>query len=252
MSSLTIADGAGGNVVLSPQAVAGTAVLTLPTGTANLLTTTLTAGNTTTAALKFTGGSSLSTAAAGSLEYDGTVFYNTGQASERGVLPTPQVYWLNTSITGGNDATVRSIFGAGVTLSANTSYMMDGLIWLTRAAGTTSHVLALSFTGTATLNSILYQAGVAYSIAPVVYDNGSQSQTVSNIATTQNVTSAITTTTSTPIMLRGSVTTNAGGTFIPSYAANRAPGGAYTVNSGSYITFTPVGTTGNLAIGPWA
>ena len=108
------------------------------------------------------------------------------------------------------------------------------------------------FTGTATLNSILYQAGVAYSIAPVVYDNGSLSQTVSNIATTQNVTSAITTTTSTPIMLRGSVTTNAGGTFVPSYNANRAPGGAYTVNSGSFITFTPVGTTGNVAIGPWA
>jgi hypothetical protein len=251
MSKLTISDSVGGNVVLSPQAIAGTAILTLPTGTANILTTSLTAGNTTTAPLKFTSGSNLTTATAGSLEYDGTVFYNTGQASERGVLPTAQLYWLNSGIAGGNDATVRSIFGAGVTLSANTSYMMDALIYLSRAGGTTSHVIQFSFTGTATLNNIIYQAGVMYSASGAAFDNGNLTQASANVSTTANVTTAITTSVNAPVMLRGSVTTNAGGTFIPNYNANRAPGGTYTVNIGSFIKFTPVGTTGNVSVGPW-
>ena len=252
MSTLTIPDGAGGNVVLTPVAVSGTAILTLPTGTGNLLSNAVPAGNTTVAPLKFTSGTNLSTAAAGSIEYDGTAFYNTGQGTERGVMPTSQLYWVNTAVTGGNDNLPRTVFGSvGVTLSANTTYVMEGALYFTRAAGTTSHTLRLQFTGTANINAITYQVAAPQITLPSA-TSASGTQAICSTKALTAVTGAITTSNSIGMMIRGTVSTNAGGTFTPTYAPSVAPGGAYTVATGSFMTFTPVGATGNISVGPWA
>jgi hypothetical protein len=251
MSSISLSNNAGGNVILSAISSGGSVVLTLPTGTANLLSNTIPAGNTTVAALTFTSGTNLSTAAPGSIEYDGKVFYGTAQSTERGVLPTQQLYYLNTGITGGNDTTTRSIFGVGVTLSASTVYLMEGSIYFTRAAGTASHTINFSFGGTATLNNIFYQCAVGKPTSPAAYDTGGN-QAIANVVTAAAIINAITTQNSVGVVMRGIVNINAGGTLIPQYACSSAPGGAYTVTNGSFISFTPVGSSGNISVGPWA
>jgi hypothetical protein len=53
--------------------------------------------------------------------------------------------------------------------------------------------------------------------------------------------------------LSGTVSVNAGGTFIPQYQLSAAPGGAYTVALGAYFLIYPVGTSGsNTSVGTWA
>jgi hypothetical protein len=251
MSSFSLNDNAGGNVVLSAPESGSPVTLTLPTGTANILSNAIPAGNTTVAPIQFTSGTNLTTAAAGSVEYDGKVFYGTGQSTERGVLPTQQLYYLNANIAGGNDTTTRSIFGVGVTLAASTVYIMEGSIYFTRAAGTTSHTLNFSFGGTATLNNIYYQCSVGKPTAPNTWDNAGD-QSIANITTSAPITDALTTQNTVGAVVRGTVNANVGGTFIPQYNSSVAPGGAYTVVQGSFITFTPIGSSGNISVGPWA
>jgi hypothetical protein len=51
----------------------------------------------------------------------------------------------------------------------------------------------------------------------------------------------------------GTVSVNAGGTFIPQYTLSTAPGGAYTTAIGSYLSIWPIGAAGaNTSVGTWA
>jgi hypothetical protein len=54
-------------------------------------------------------------------------------------------------------------------------------------------------------------------------------------------------------LLKGTVSINAGGTFIPQYTLSAAPGGAYTTAIGSYFKLSPMSASGaNTSIGTWA
>ena len=53
--------------------------------------------------------------------------------------------------------------------------------------------------------------------------------------------------------ISGTVSINAGGTFIPQYQLTAAPGGAYTTLAGAYVIIYPVGASGsNVSVGTWA
>ena len=67
-------------------------------------------------------------------------------------------------------------------------------------------------------------------------------------------TGAITTATyQTYLWMRGTVSVNAGGTFIPQYGFTAAPGGSYTTGAGSYFLIYPVGASGSdISVGTWA
>ena len=53
--------------------------------------------------------------------------------------------------------------------------------------------------------------------------------------------------------IKGTVSVNAGGTFIPQYSCSAAPGGAYTTAAGSYFLIYPIGASGaNVNVGTWA
>ena len=69
----------------------------------------------------------LSTASAGTLEYDGGELYFTPLGTQRGLVPGMQYYRLDSSLAGSNVNTAQSILGVGVTLSANTVYYFDGV-----------------------------------------------------------------------------------------------------------------------------
>lgn len=197
----------------------------------------------------------LGTASAGTLEYDGTVPYFTPLGTQRGVIPGMQYYRLNSTLPGSNSTTDQSIFGVGVTLGSNTVYAFEAVYGLSKTAGTTSHSFRLLFGGTATINNITYmlqRSGSTSSLADTSTVNTITSifQTAAASTMATGVTSA---TTYFSIVVRGTVSINSGGTFIPQYNMSSAPGGAYTTAVGSYFSIYPVGAAGsNTSVGTWA
>lgn len=202
-----------------------------------------------------TSGSLSSPAVAGQTEYDGKVFYQTPQGTQRGVVPGAQFFRLDSGLAGANVNTAQSVFGVGVTLSASTVYAFEAFYGLSKTAGTTSHTVGLGFGGTATLNNIGYwgfsdtestfaYAGTAGNLG------GFYTQTASNTASSLASTSATLVRT---LRITGTVSVNAGGTFIPQYTCSAAPGGAYTTAAGSYFLIYPIGASGaNVNVGTWA
>lgn len=196
----------------------------------------------------------LGTAAPGEFNYDGKVFYATPQSTERGVVPGAQFFRLNSGLAGANVSTAQSVLGVGVTLSASTVYAFEALYVFTKTAGTTSHTVGLGYGGTATLNNISHGGPTSYiNNALPTYATGA-AYFISNSATSATASGSISSATiSFAIAVRGTVSVNAGGTFIPQYTLSAAPGGAYTTAAGSYFLIYPIGASGaNTSVGTWA
>ena len=199
-------------------------------------------------------GSLSSPAVAGQTEYDGKVFYQTPQGTQRGVVPGAQFFRLDAGLAGANVNTAQNVFGVGVTLSASTVYAFEAVYALSKTAGTTSHTVGLGFGGAATINNIIWTFSG--------YDSTSTTTSVNTSQDSGYVTSASNTTVSRANssatmynwkLVRGTVSINAGGTFIPQYTLSAAPGGAYTTAAGSYFLIYPIGASGaNVNVGTWA
>ena len=200
----------------------------------------------------------LSTASAGTLEYDGGELYFTPLATERGLIPSAQYYRLNSTAVGANVTSAQSIFGAGVTLSSNTTYAFELVFCITKSAGGVSHTVGVGFGGTATINNIAYNALISQSSTTGAVNGNPTTTAVYQLFVQQ----ATNTTTTAAIAIAaqavfprisGTVSVNAGGTFIPQYTLSAAPGGAYSTQIGSYILIYPIGGSGsNTSIGTWA
>jgi hypothetical protein len=197
----------------------------------------------------------LITASAGLLEYDGKVPYFTPQGLQRGLVPGMQYYRLNAALAGANATGAQSWLGVGVTLSSSTVYAFEAYFPMSKAAGTTSHSVSALFGGTATLNNIGYSIFSAGASSTAL-----TSPVAGNMYYIQVATASVFTgvgLAANPVALHarlsGTVSVNAGGTFIPQYQLSAAPGGAYTVALGAYFLIYPVGTSGsNTSVGTWA
>lgn len=196
------------------------------------------------------------TPSAGQMEYNGTIQTFTPLGTQRGIVPAEQFFRLNANVVGANVTTAQSIFGVGVTLSASTIYEFEINCTLSKSAGTTSHIFSILFGGTATVNNILYTGiNAGSTLAMPVAFNGGNTPTMAAINTTA---AAQVLTTNSAIMvpmfsLIGTVSINAGGTFIPQYILSAAPGGAYSTLAGSFIKIRPIGVSGaNVSVGTWA
>jgi hypothetical protein len=168
-------------------------------------------------------------------------------------------YRLNSDLAGANVNTAQNVLGVGVTLNSNTIYQFEAIYALSKTSGTTSHTIGYGFGGTATLNNIAYVRGWSegnsgFTTAPSTagyFQVGSFIQTAASttLPSENNAVAGAYWT----VFLRGTVSVNVGGTFIPQYTLSAAPGGAYTTAAGSYFSITPMGVAGaNLSIGPWA
>lgn len=213
------------------------------------------AGTVTLSPLQFTSGTNLTTAAAGAFEYDGVVIYSTPQASQRGVSPSEHFLALvndNTSLADSTSA--QAVFNspaAGtITLPGNTSYFIEGLYYITRAAGTTSHTLSTLFALGGTITSLTYAAEttstVGNALGPVsrIYATGPTATVVTAASTsaTENIT----------VLIKGILRTNSAGTFTPQIQYSAAPGGAPTVLANSYFRLIPIGTGTVNSVGNWS
>ncbi len=163
-------------------------------------------------------------------------------------------YRLNANLAGASVNTAQSVFGVGVTLAASTVYQFEGLYVLTKTATATAHTLGLGFGGTATVNNIAYTAGGYFALGAIgALDSNVEfgaSNTTAN--TTVSGTTGANATLSIAYLVRGTVSINAGGTFIPQYTTSVAAG-VYTTNAGSYIRFVPIGAAGSASSqGTWS
>ena len=228
----------------------GGSTFTGGTLTSNL---TLAAGTSTLAPLRLQSGSNLSTPTAGAVEYDGSVIYST--PSGRGVSPSMMYYRLNAGLTGLNTLSAQAVFGVGVTLASNTVYAFEAYYSFQKSLGSISHSMGTGFGGTATLNNIAYWSSIA-----VLSNNSANAVNLPTgscyIINASNVDTGITAAVAnyTRIFkISGTVSINAGGTFIPQYTLSAGPGGAYVTRQGSYFAIWPIGAAGaNTSVGPWA
>lgn len=260
LARTTILSSSNSNNAVNFSAGTKNVFCTLPAGRAveknasNILT--LDAGTTTTAPLVFQSGTNLTSATAGAMEYDGKVPYFTPQGAQRGLVPGMQYYALDSAIVGANSTASQSLLGVGVTLSSNTVYAIEGNWNFFKNAGATSHVFRLLWGGTATLNKISCNLITQNSSAGYVTINSARSpiylvmETASTTAITGSIASAFYTVN---VYVKGIVSVNAGGTFIPQYSLSAAPGGAYTSSAGNYMAIWPISASGsNTSVGTWA
>lgn len=200
-------------------------------------------------------GSLSSPAVSGQIEYDGKVFYQTPQGTQRGVMPGVQFYRLNSTVAGSDVTTAQSVFGVGVTLSSSTVYAFEAVFAFLKTAGATSHAFGLGFGGTLTINNIGYRAITTYNYTSLttLATNGTSPtyvQTLSNSNIQSGLASA---TVALQVTIQGTISVNAGGTLIPQYTLSAAPGGGYTTQIGSHFLIYPIGAAGsNTIVGTWA
>ena len=213
-----------------------------------------TIGTSSVAPVVFTAGTNMTTPAAGAFEYDGVVFYGSPQSNQRGVIAAEQFITLASGYTGADSATAQKVFNSStngaVTLAASTTYFMEGVYYITRAAGTTSHTLSTLFALGGTLTSIAYTAdttsttGNALGAVSRIYATGATATVVTAASTsaTENIT----------VTIRGIVRTNSAGTFTPQIQYSAAPGGAPTVLANSFFKLTPIGNNTVATVGNWS
>jgi hypothetical protein len=181
---------------------------------------------------------------------------NAVNGNGNGLHQAYQYYRLNSAYAGSNATGAQSIFGVGVTLAASTVYEFEYSAILTKTAGTTSHTFSIGLGGTATLNNLIYVGTTANkdSSAMPFTTNTTFVAVASNSASSLSLVSGITSATeSIFLMIKGTVSVNASGTFIPQYTLSAAPGGAYSTQIGSYFKISALSASGaNTSVGTWA
>lgn len=129
-------------------------------GTISATRLSLAAGTTTVAPLKFTAGDYLSTPVAGTIEYDGNMFYTTPQQATRGMIESKQVY-INKSQkllqNSGSQQTLLDITN-GVAVSYGKRYKFKIMSTVRVVANNVNLFFAIG--GTATYYRCKYQATV--------------------------------------------------------------------------------------------
>ena len=249
-------------LVMNPAGTLATGTITMPAAPVDGMTITFSSSQQITALTMAGNGASISNAvtllpAKTAVTYvyraTGTTWWPTQNVP--GVLVNGlQMYRLNADLAGANATGAQSLFGVGVTLAASTVYEFELVFLLAKTAGTTSHTIALGFGGTATINNIITETVQNWGAAT---PNGASSgpytgfnTSATALAFTNAQTSAAN---SVFVVAKGTVSVNAGGTFIPQYTLSAAPGGAYSTVAGSYVKIYPIGAAGaNVNVGSWA
>ena len=174
---------------------------------------------------------------------------------DAGLIPAELIYRLNSTYAGTATTSAQSVFGVGVTLSGSTVYQFEAVYAFSKTATASAHSISLLFGGTATINNIGYSVATPASTMTSFTDisNGATYmayvQTASaTVLTNPGATAAI----YRIYFLKGTVSINAGGTFIPQYQTSVSVG-PYTMAIGTYFKLSPLGASGaNTSIGTWA
>lgn len=178
-----------------------------------------------------------------------------------GLISASQYYRLESAVNHSNSNTAQNIFGVGPVLSSSTIYEFESVFTLRRASSAyATHTISIGFgggTGTlVTTNNILYYVIGTFSASA----SAVEAPDVNSVIETTNssvITAASGTTTGNlvlKLMIKGTVSVNAGGTFIPQFTLSAAPGvtTTYQTLAGSSFRIWAIGSSGsNTSIGTW-
>lgn len=263
MSSVVISGDTSGAITLQSPAVAGSNTLTLPAATDTLVgkattdtltnkTVTglnLTAGSATVAPVTLASGTNLTTAAAGAVEYDGTVFYNTNNGSNRGLLPSVQyAIFNNTTYTLTSQIAAQKLFNTSTNgaITLPTGIFEFECFFTVSSLSSTSGTFSFGFGGAATFTTAwLSVAQKAATGTPGVAGN----IIFATSATPTALTGSNTTTTG-MACIKGVIRVTVSGTVIPQLAQTTAA--AAVVGANSYFKITQIANTTNQTIGNWS
>jgi len=175
-------------------------------------------------------------------------------AANNTALNLVQDLWYNLAAddTGTNVNTAQPWFVStgGVTLASDMTYMFNGILRLSRSAGTTSHTTGILFAGTAVLADIGYMAqATTGDTNTLVAIHGFWATAASvlvvkaaSIAAAEQMT----------IVVKGTVRVTTTGTFIPQFIYSVAPGGVPTILKESFFHLHPIGVAAVETQGTWA
>ena len=224
--------------------VAGTTTLTGSLAS----TLNLVAGTTTVAPLDFATGTNLTTAIAGGMEYDGTVFYATPTASQRGVIMAEQIILLQSAYTLTAQTAAQKLFNTPtngqVTLSVGT-YEFEcfySLSSLSSTAGTFGFALG----GTATFTQ--FYLALARKDTSVL--TPSTTNSTYNTAANTNISGSNTATLGLA-NISGIINVSVTGTVIPQISLSVGTA-TPIVGVGSYFRIRPIGSTTVTSVGNWS
>ena len=210
--------------------------------------------------LQFVAGDLLTTATAGTVEFDTTSLYFTPLANQRGVVPATQFIVTSSTNTLTQSTSAQPVFdnvvaNGQIRLSASTTYFFEGLYLINNTASpSTAHSVSILFTPENPVTNIAYVADVTTSSGAPNAGATTISRSASSSVTATQITPTGTTTANEyiSVALRGTIRTNSAGNVAPLIQYNAAaPGGVSTVLTNSYIKFTPVGTSAVTSVGNW-
>jgi hypothetical protein len=215
-----------------------------------------TAGSASQAPVVLTAGTNTSVAAAGAVEYNGSVFFGSPAAGQRGLLTAEYLVALASNYTGSDSAVAQKIFNVPadgvVSVLANTTYMIEALYMIAPAITFNAESLQTLFAlgSGATLTSIRYVADSSTGLA-----------SASSALTRRQVTTAgaVTVTSAAPggvatnfvVQIRGMIRTNTAGTVTPQFQFTGTPGSAPIVQANSFFRLVPIGSGSVTTIGAW-
>jgi len=195
--------------------------------------------------------SSLPTASAGLIEYDGLAFYNSIASSTRGVMPSEQFVILNSPYTLTSQTAAQKLFNAStngaVTLPVGT-YEFECQFVLTSLSALANSIGFEMVAGTAVIGSQLWATMASKVTLPP-----NPVATLITYNTTANTTiTSSTTGTNAVAFIRGIIKITTAGTIIPSVSMSVAA--AAIVSANSYFKISPVSKTNaaNIVVGNWS
>jgi len=215
-----------------------------------------TAGSASQAPLLFTAGTNTSVAAAGAVEYNGTVFLSTPAATQRGLMPTEYLVALASNYTANDSASAQKVFNVptdgAVAVLANTTYFIEGQYMIAPAINFNAESVQTLFAlgGGATLTSIRYVADTSTGLASAV-TAAKKVQVTAATATTVTDAAPGGAATNFVIQIRGIIRTNVAGTITPQFQFTGTPGSAPIVQANSFFRLVPVGSGSVTTIGSW-
>ena len=215
-----------------------------------------TAGSASQAPLLFTAGTNTSVAAAGAVEYNGTVFLSTPAATQRGLMPTEYLVALSSDYTATDSSSAQKVFdvpsNGAVTVLADTTYFVEGLYAIAPTANFNAESVQTLFAlgGGATLTSIRYAADTSTGLSSAV-NTLKRVQVAAATAVTVTDAAPGGAATNFVIQIRGIIRTNTAGTITPQFQFTGTPGSAPIVQANSFFRLVPAGSGSVTTIGSW-
>lgn len=241
----------GGNIVTAGQVSAGGNV----SGGNVIGFVRPSSGSASLAPVVFTAGTNTSTAAAGALEYDGSVFYGSPAATQRGLLPAEHFVVLSSNYTANDSAAAQKVFNVpsagAITVTSNTTYAFEAVYYIAPSINFNAVSLATLFALTGTLTGIRYRVESTAGLANAV-NTAKVAQATTVTATTVTDAAPGGAATNFVLSLRGIMRTNTGGTLTPQIQFSGTPGSAPVILANSFFRLVPLGTGSVTTVGNWS